>query len=333
MAVQDAGEAGAQGESPNTPYDDAFRILMARAGKWLVPFLNEIFHLAVPLPPDTVVTSEADELYRRDTGDESHKVIVDSVLVADGKRYHVECQSGDDAQIHLRISEYDFDIALRNAAKGATLVELPLPRSAVLYLRSSNGTPRELTIRFTDEDGGHLDHRVQVMLLSDYLFGEMVKKDLLFLSPFLMFNYESEIARGRTDAAGSSLDELLHYLNKLYRAGELSGEHYTLFTQLLRRVTDALTRKHPKAQKEFDDIMNGMTITDPIEDLLEEGRKEGLEQGREEGVLDFLFTLVERGVFTPDEAAAQAKDACDVDPARFAKLLAEHQVKSTATKE
>lgn len=68
---------------PYTPYDDAFRILMAHMGPWIVPLLNEAFHLA--LPPDTVITHEADELYHEDAEGDDSKVIADSVLQADGQ--------------------------------------------------------------------------------------------------------------------------------------------------------------------------------------------------------------------------------------------------------
>ena len=56
-------------------------------------------------------------------------------LSVGSRHYHIECQSGEDGDIVLRIAEYDFYIALEGLREDAPhQYSMQLPHSAVLYL-------------------------------------------------------------------------------------------------------------------------------------------------------------------------------------------------------
>ena len=131
-----------------TPYDDVFRTLLNDCKKLLLPVLNEIFGENYT-GNETIVYSKNEHFLNKQDA-EQDKRITDSAFTVIGektKSFLFECQSQPDSSILVRIFEYEAQIALDEGDVNGNLLEVSIPNSAVLYLRSSRTTPDKMYIR------------------------------------------------------------------------------------------------------------------------------------------------------------------------------------------
>lgn len=313
------GKARTAGGASSTPYDDVFRTMMAKGGKWRIVLLNRLFPRDAPLPLDAEVTEDAAELFLDRPGGEQDEVIADSILHVAGRAFHVECQSMADGTMQVRMTEYDVAIAaraLRRATSTGGDAVLSLPRSAVIWLRGGASMPDVATVVILDEEtGGELRHPVHVLRLADHTAATLLDEGLVCLVPFALFTMERQIEKaGRSgdrkalDEVASTLAAILDRLGTMARTGELDINDYLLITDMLRKVTDALTARYDTVRKEMDDIMGGRILTYPGEDIwnkgLAQGREEGLEEGREEGELTGMVRVYAQTLgYSPEQIA------------------------------
>ena len=152
--------------SVNTPYDDAFRTLLNDCIKLLIPVVNEVFGKNYS-GDEEIVLHHNEHFIHNKSGDEEKRV-TDSFFTIAGDKYMLECQSTKDNSMIVRIFEYAVHAALDTAD---TLVndtlEITIPHSAVLYLRSDNTTPSKMKILIHTPDG-NLKFYVPIMKMKDY---------------------------------------------------------------------------------------------------------------------------------------------------------------------
>ncbi len=182
-----------QQEEINTPYDDVFRTMNEDCPRFVIPLINEIFGTDYPL--NAKVEFLADKHIINLPGRKHIKRETDSdisVTDADGNaRYHIECQSNNDNKISIRVYEYD----ARTGMVGGELIgneyHVRFPHSAVLYLRSSANTPKELRV-IIETPGGNVSYPVPVIKIKQFGLEEIFEKKLWFLIPFYLFKYEAD---------------------------------------------------------------------------------------------------------------------------------------------
>lgn len=272
-------------QTSSTPYDDTFRTLMTKGGNLRIPFINEMFRLEEPILPGTRIENVVNE-YFIDKGDGKQKeIITDTVLHIGGKTFHVECQSTADGSILIRIVEYDVNIGINESQYQDFHLDIHIPVSGVLYLRSTSTTPDQMTVSF-HTPGGSVDYTVAVMRLKDYSLAELFEKNLLFLLPFYLFNLEKEFKdyeKGSEEARHevvTSVNVLLDQLNHLQEEKKITSVEYMMITDLFRKVTDHLTAKYDNVRKEFDNIMSGRVLKFKWEKPYYEGKAEGKAEGQ-----------------------------------------------------
>ena len=156
-----------------TPYDDAFRTMLEKCSRWIVPVINEIFKEDYALDT-TIVKLEKNEFYQNVGKGKQKKLITDSNLVLEDPtiglhdmRYHFECQSDNDNEIAIRLFEYGSLIAASNSELKGNTLTVKFPRAAVLYLRSCNTTPDDIKMRI-ETPGGNIDYLIPVMKVANY---------------------------------------------------------------------------------------------------------------------------------------------------------------------
>lgn len=265
------------------PYDDAFRTMVEKSGNLRIPFINEMFQLETPIQANTPIENIANEYYIEEGKGKQRKIITDSVLHIAGKTYHVECQSFDDGTILVRMFEYDVSIALKESQYHAGHLRVTMPHSGVLFLRKTSDTPEDMVVTIETE-GGNVEYSVAALYLADYSLDDLIEKKLLFLFPFYMFNLENEFKgfeqneEGAREKVITSFNDLLEHVNKMYESKQLSFEHYLLITDMLRKVTDALTQKYDNVRKELDDIMGGKVLEFKGEKIFNEGSDDRAEK-------------------------------------------------------
>ena len=78
------------------------------------------------------------------------------------KKFLYECQSTADSSMLVRIFEYATQIALDQGEIIENTLKVEIPRSAILFLRSTGSTPDKMRIEITTP-GGAVYFDIQVM--------------------------------------------------------------------------------------------------------------------------------------------------------------------------
>ena len=317
--------------SLNTAYDDAFRTMIEKCDDLVFPMLNYMFgeHYG---NGDQIIRGSNEEFSQQDGG-RLKKRITDSQLVilsgGERKRYHIECESSTKAEgVLVRIFEYGSQIALDDAILSCDEFRLVVnyPRAGVLFLRNSTNVPDKMTIEIRTPDGRTCDYSVSVIRENDFTLDDMFDKELYFLLPFYLFQYEDELPRLNADQVylQSLLDEydgIADRLNELVEAGKLSSRSRYVIIQMIKRVSDKLAMAQEHVRQKVGDVMGGHVIDLDIfqaEDKAKaEGKAEGIilfiEDKREDGIGEDIIKqkLIKHFKLTNDEADAYLKKETD----------------------
>ncbi|MBQ8638631.1 MAG: hypothetical protein IJ468_05635 [Lachnospiraceae bacterium] len=280
----------------NTPYDTAFRTLLADCPRLILPVVNEMFQETYQ-GNETLQFYPNEQFILRDNGEESERITDSHFSVIrdeSSKRYHIECQSTEDGTILVRIFEYDSQIAVRNSVVTGNRLTVSFPNSALLALRHSSTTPDQMQIVIVTP-GDSVSYSLPVLKAASYSMDEIFEKKLYFLIPFHIFVYEKDLEAIEKDAA--RLEKLKsHYLSiterleALCQQGKLTEyEKRVLFT-LSENVVNALAKKQEQVRKGVGSIMGGEILEYEAKRIYragqESGKNEGLAEGRLEGKLE-----------------------------------------------
>lgn len=93
-------------------YDSAFRTLLFTCPQLIVPVINEVFGTDYRM--DESATILPNKIPYRDAEGNERVEETDSYIRIRDKQYHIEFQSRADDTMVLRMTDYDFQIALAN---------------------------------------------------------------------------------------------------------------------------------------------------------------------------------------------------------------------------
>ena len=299
-------------------YDDVFRTILNDCRDLIHPLLNEIFgeHYSGREP----IHFGTNELFMNQRHGQSDKRITDSSFTVSGIvliRYHLECQSTGDATMDRRMFEYDSQIALDDSEKLDDALVLSFPKSAVLFLRQTAGTPDNMQIRLKlHNTQKEVTLEIPILSIVNYTTDELFQKNLLILLPFHLFYYEKQFPKMEQDTAQRGhLREI--YSNIRLRLEEMARQgtitEYTCRTilDLSRRIAESLCQKYDNIRKEIISIMGGEILEYEAKTILNEGKKQGWILGHESGLAEGLSTgrmttyleLVKEGILNIKDAA------------------------------
>ena len=309
----------------NTPYNDAFRTMMGKSGTLRIAFINEMFHPSRPIKPDARIDEAVNEHFTEHGNGVQRRLVTDSLLHLDGSTYHIECQSLPDGTILVRMFEYDLAVGIKESRYADYHLTVDIPVSGVLFLRSTKNIPDEMKVTINTV-GGSIEYPVSTLKLSNYTLDDLIKKDLLFLFPFYIFNLEKELKAfdEKTESREkviSSFSELLNYVNGLLDERKLDFDKYLLLTDMIQKVADHLSVKYSSARKELDEIMGGKIIEFKGERIFNQGMEKGVEKGKIEGGIEDLLGLVYDNALSVDVAASRAEKKYNVSKDDFMEMV------------
>ena len=270
----------------STPFDDVFRTLVVEHSKLLINLINEMF-------PGTNYTGQEktipiNETYFVNKGSsEQDKKILDSALAiisADGTEriFHLECQSTQDGSMILRIFEYDTQIALKTSSVvDENILEVTMPTTGILYLRSTLNTPDNMTIKVNSPTGKSLSYEVPIMKLRNYDCDIILEKELYFLIPFYLFNFEDDFAKieagdmSVTDSFRQRFSELYDRLKERLEDGRIDVMTHHSIIMLTRKAIAALAKSKSAVKKEADKIMGGQILDYETKVIFRQGLEDG----------------------------------------------------------
>ena len=160
---------------------------------------------------------------------------------------------------------------------------LEYPHSAVLYLRHNNDTPDNMTV-IIKTPGGEISYKVPVIKMQKYSLEEIFKKNLLFLIPFYIFNYEKEFplmenGNENFQKAEKEFITIIKQLNNICLGGEISEYTKSMLLDMSNIVIESLAVKYEKIKKGIGGIMGGKVLDYEAKTIFRSGREEGMKNG------------------------------------------------------
>lgn len=286
----------------STPYDDVFRTLLNDCRSLIIPVLNEVFgeHYT---GDEKVVFSPNEHFLNCQDGEEERRITDASFTVVGckEKKYLLECQSTPDNSMLVRIFEYATQIALDQGEIVGSILEVTIPNSAILFLRSNGATPDRMQVKIKTP-GGDVSFDVMVMKAQNYTLDAIFEKKLLFLIPFYIFSYENsfpefnenweKLAALKEEYAG-----IARKLDVLQEKGTLSAYAKKIITEMSEKVLVNIAQKYDNVREGVKEVMGGQ--------VLEYEAKTIYNEGRIEGGWNMLFNLVKKNLLSLKDAAAQ----------------------------
>lgn len=283
----------------STVFDDVFRTIAQKMPQLLIPLINEVFH--------TNYSEDTDfEQLRNEHYEKYGKIITDSIIRIGPHLYHIECQSKRDADMVIRMFEYDISIALEHTSKAEDIWKIEFPRSCVLYVRNHHHLPEYHTAIVKFADGQQVTYQVPIIHAQKYTVNAIFEKQLLILLPYHILRYEHFLKSNKTNKKKVQLllgdyREINQRLTETAEQ-EKKSELYRDMICLIQQIADYVIPKENKVRKGIGDIMGGNILTLPS-DYIEEGRKEGR--------LNEIFSSVQEGDYSAMRGAQKAEMSID----------------------
>lgn len=282
-------------------YDDAFATLVEEYPQILIPAINEVFHTLYS-------ENEKVTLYRNEHHEKDGEIITDVYAGIKENFYHIECQSKEDDTMELRMLRYDFAIAWKNTVWENGYCEVQFPKSCVLYLRSTQSTPDELSIKLILQDEQSIVYTVPIVKLKEYGREEIFQKNLMLFLPFYSMRYEEAIKKNNLrelEQMHMEIDEILTSLETRRAQAEKKGVYYTV-DELFRKINRRISERNLECQERMDEVMGGHVLE--LESLKiihqerDEGRAEGISVGDARRLLSSVSGVMEKFGISLEEA-------------------------------
>jgi hypothetical protein len=275
-------------------YDSVFKVMKVRHQRLFISLINEAFGKNYPLDAQVEVLPSDGALMHEKPTDGSKKIEqkeADFILKIGSEKYLVECQSYDDDSMAIRIAEYAFITARDSATWDAGHAVIPMPHFVIVYVKSTEKTPKKTTITFTFPDGQTVNYESDNIILKDYTREEIMEKRLFPLIPFYITRYEKHLAIKETKDTNSSnievaINDLEYFKNemiRLHEAGELSDNEWVDLKGFVNNIITHITDGNENEER-LVAVMGGELFETESERLMRIGREEGIAFGREEGM-------------------------------------------------
>ena len=271
----------------STVFDDVFRTIAQKMPQLLIPLINEVFH--------TNYSEDTDfEQLRNEHYEKYGKIITDSIIRIGPHLYHIECQSERDADMVIRMFEYDISIALEHTSKAEDTWEIEFPRSCVLYVRNHRHLPEYHTAIVKFADGQQVTYQVPIIHAQNYTVNAIFEKQLLILLPYHILRYEHFLKSNKTNEKKVQLllEDYREINQRLTETAEQEkkSELYRDMICLIQQIADYIIPKGNKIRKGIGEIMGGNIITLPSDYI-------------EQGVLKTTFSYVQKGNVSLEDGA------------------------------
>ena len=262
--------------SKNISYDGIFKeLLFEFPSENIVGLINNLFD------KDYALNCDVQKLETESHSD--GKKQSDMMFRIDDTLYHAEVQAKDDKSMPLRVFIYAYRAALQH---GQTLsddcLELDFPKSVVIYLRSTDKTPKEIKIKLNLPDGKSVMFATPTKHLKDYSLQDLTQDSSLIFAPYYPMLFEGETLKS-PQSREKLRDEVIALIDKFKAKaenGEIGSNVSDLIIKSIDEILENVMEKSNISQKEVDEVMEAVRQRYNLEPLnwREEGRVEGKEE-------------------------------------------------------
>ena len=281
----------------NTPYDDAFRTMMADCRRLLIPLINEAFGKNYTGEEEILPHPNEHFINQQDGGEE--KRITDSSFTIIGEtrdKYILECQSTPDNTLLVRMYEYITQEALDSGEIIENSLYVTFPHAAILFLRSNSNTSDKMCITMDIPGDCIVSFDIPVIRMSDYTLDEIVRKKLYFLLPFYIFAFEDRFAEYNENevAFGELEDEYRKFIDILEEGvaeGRITVFNRMTILEMSKRVLNKITKNYVRIREGVNQIMGGRVLEYEAKSIYRSGWISGEIKGETRGEIKGAIRL------------------------------------------
>jgi len=284
--------------------DEIVKYLFSAPPKAIIPLLNAIFHL--DLDPENVtlrfVQNEFIEEFRIKMPD-----LVMSVTHTerDEQTVHIEVQTRNSSEIHIRMFTYGYHIANSRPEEKNGQIILRFPKQVVVFIEENSAIPDTigLTLILPDESEAH--YCIPTFKLWKFTPEELIHEELHILLPLSIFrfrkNLESLKSSGNLtlkeiESIGEIMIQRMSFLisevNALYIDGKIDEKTRDIIFSATKEISNYINAKYLKRKPIQKKVTN--MIKSVMEEVKEEGYKEGEKIGRMEGRMEGMIKIAKK---------------------------------------
>ena len=284
----------------STPYDDAFRTMVNDCVQLLIPVINEVFKKHYT-GKERVIMRPNEHFINQQDGNEQKRITDSSFSIISGDKedkYIFECQSNADDTLLIRIFEYITQEALDSGKIVKHKLIVTIPNAAILFLRTKRTTPDAMNI-VMNTPGGTVSFDIPIMKVSKYSLSEIFEKDLYFLLPFYIFNFEKNFLKyedneSELEKLKAEYKDFMKLLERAIKDGKIFVHDMLTILEMSKRVLENIAAKHKNIRKEVKKIMGGRIIDYEGRSIFYDGIAVGEKRGRIEGRREEKFETARR---------------------------------------
>ena len=271
-------------------YDNVFKTMKMKHKRLFVSVINDVFNKDYPTDVKVEVLPSEGYLTESETADGSKEIeeqISDFLIKIGSEVYLLECQSYDDGSMGIRIAEYAFIVARQFATWDIGHATVLMPQFSVIYIKSTDKTPKTTTITFAFPNGQSVDYKSDNVILEDLTKEYIVEKRLFPYIPFYIARYERELSsEGAVDNAVEDLKYFRDEMMRLHQKKELSDGEIIDLMGLVNTIITHITNGNHNEER-LVNIMGGTVIELESERVIKQSKAQMIvELGQEYGLDD-----------------------------------------------
>lgn len=235
-------------------YDKLFKKILTLSSTAVVNLINGLFD--TDYPTDSTLTYNWTEFEKEDL----RKILADTILTINGHHsYHMEAQMEEDETIVLRVFDYSYSHAMRNATDRTDGYYIKFPEPKVIYLYATKNIPNEYVLNLDFGKQGIFHYKVSVCKFQEISTEELNDRKMVILIPFALLRVRELLKNKRSPENLELLKKLIQddIIKSIDRNLEL-GNITVWDARKLRRYTHKLY-EHIYSRYEEMEELNEMT--------------------------------------------------------------------------
>ncbi|OPJ59774.1 hypothetical protein [Clostridium oryzae] len=191
--------------------DEILKSLFTSSNKVMLDFINNAFNEEYTYDTELVFENNEFPTCGFDM------IRADMIIKVLGKKqvvYHVEFQTKKDADMAIRMFEYGFHKAKKEAEHQKNTEELYFPKQLVIYIEENNSIEDELNLLVVFPDGTEADYNVPVIKNWEYDARKLIENKLYVLLPLQILKYRKKLEIIKSGNSADKKEQLRELLNE-----------------------------------------------------------------------------------------------------------------------
>ena len=248
-------------------WDEITKSIADHMPNQLFPLFREAFGKTYPKGTSIQLLQTEYPIPDKKTNKKLTSVYSDITLLVNGTDlYHIECQMSNDADMIVRMIEYDFHFALRHGIQmeAPNIYTLYFPNSTVLYPDTKESIPDNLICRVIFPDGSIHKYQVPTMKIQSYSLEDIRQKHLTLFIPFKLLSFRPRLKSKtnpiRQNELTEYIKELIFILDEEYKNGNITNHEYKDYIGLINLAAERVFNSQQDLKEEVLNVTKSVLV-------------------------------------------------------------------------